>query len=214
MLHRQRADLGRRDLRCTGRPQLRLDGVRRLVGGRIGHGAASQRLAEAGSELLAVEFLADSVALDDDEAGRLDALIGREAGRAGGAFAAAADGRGVIEVTRVDDPRLPFAAMRAAHQPSSFVTPLAVVVYSDDTTTYGGQIRAISARRGAPTVRVGFPEEVDREFALDLRRRKPRGSLPPATLHPRSSRPRESPRKAQGIPMPVSPRRSWQFRGL
>ena len=59
-----------------------------------------------------------AVALDDDEAGGLDALVGREPGRAGGALAAAADRRGVVEVARVHDPRLPLAAMRAAHRPS------------------------------------------------------------------------------------------------
>ena len=58
------------------------------------------------------------VALDDDETSRLDALVGGEPGRAGGALAAPADRRGVVEVPRVDDPGLSFTAMRAAHRPS------------------------------------------------------------------------------------------------
>ena len=76
-----------------------------------GHGPPGQRLAQAGGELVAVELLARAVALDDDEPGRLDALVGREPGGAGGALAPAADRRRVVEVARVDDPGLTFAAL-------------------------------------------------------------------------------------------------------
>ena len=107
-----------RDLAEAGAAELRLDLVRRAVRGVVGDGAPRQGLREAVGELVAVELLAGAVALDDDEAGRLDALVGGEPGAAGGALPAAADRRRLIEVARVHDPRVTGAALRAAHRPS------------------------------------------------------------------------------------------------
>ena len=94
-----------------------------------GHRPTGQRLAQAGGELVAIELLARPVALDDDEPGGLDALVGREAHRAGGALAATADRGGVVEVARVDDPGLALTALGAAHRsPVGRSPPLGVVV--------------------------------------------------------------------------------------
>ena len=77
-----------------------------LLGGAVGHRPAGQRLAQARGELVAVELLARAVALDDDQAGRLDALVGREPRGAGGALAPAADRGRIVEIPGVDDPGL------------------------------------------------------------------------------------------------------------
>ena len=53
-------------------------------------------------------------ALDDRQARRLDALVRREARRAQVALAPTTDG-GIVEVARVDDARVTFPAVRAAH---------------------------------------------------------------------------------------------------
>ena len=81
-----------------------------------GDGPAGQRLAQPADEPVAIEFLAGAVALDDDQPGGLDTLIGREAHRARGALAPAPDGRRIVEVSRVDDAGLPLAALGAAHR--------------------------------------------------------------------------------------------------
>ena len=100
----------------AGRAQLGLDRVGGGLGRAVGDGPAGQRLAQARGEPLAIELLAGPVALDDDEPGGLDPLVGREPHRAGGALAAASDGGRVIEVARVDDAGLPLAALGAAHR--------------------------------------------------------------------------------------------------
>ena len=78
--------------------------------------ATGQGLAKPDCQLVAIELLADAVALDDDEPGGFDPLVRGEPHRTGRALAAAADGGGVIEVSRVDDPGLPLAALGAAHR--------------------------------------------------------------------------------------------------
>ena len=100
----------------AGGAQLGLDRVGGGLGGAVGHGPPGQRLAQAGDEPVAIELLARAVALDDDEPGGLDPLIGREPHRAGGALAPAPDRRRVVEVARVDDAGLPLAALGAAHR--------------------------------------------------------------------------------------------------
>src|SRR4051794_23136673 len=116
--HRQGADVRRRDLRGALGTQLGLDLVGRALGGIVRNRSARQRLAEAGGELFAVELLASAVTLDDDQPGRLDPLVGREAGRARHALAATADCRGIVEVAGVDDPGLAGSAMGTAHRDS------------------------------------------------------------------------------------------------
>src|SRR3954454_5932738 len=69
------AHVSRRHFRHALRPQLGLDLIRRLLGGIGAHGPPRQRLAEARGELLPVELLASTIALDDDETGRLDPLV-------------------------------------------------------------------------------------------------------------------------------------------
>src|SRR6185436_8285454 len=84
----------------------------------VGDGSAGQGLAQAGRELLAIELLAGAVALDDDEASRLDPLVRGEPGRAGRALAPAPDRGRIVEIARVDDPRFALTAMGTAHRPS------------------------------------------------------------------------------------------------
>ena len=95
--------------------QRRLDLVGRPLGRAVGDGSPRQRLAQAGGELVAVELLAGPVALDDDQARRLDPLVGREAGAAGDALPPAPDRRGLVEVARVDDAGVALLARRTAH---------------------------------------------------------------------------------------------------
>src|SRR6185369_5596761 len=80
---------------------------------------------------------ARAVALDDEQTSSLDPLVGRESGAAGRALAAATDGRGVVEVTRIDDARVLLAADGASHTGVGPPLPLAVVVWRDHTTTCG-----------------------------------------------------------------------------
>ena len=87
-----------------------------------GTGRRVSALRSPDDELVAIELLARAVALDDDQPGGLDALVGREPRRAGGALAAAADGGRVVEVARVDDAGLPLAALGAAHRSPVGVT--------------------------------------------------------------------------------------------
>ena len=116
LLHRERADPRRRHLGDAGGAQLGLDRVGGGLGRAVRHGPAGQRLAQPGDEPVAIELLARPVALDDDQPGGLDPLVGREPHRARGAFAPAPDGRRIIEVARVDDAGLPLAALGAAHR--------------------------------------------------------------------------------------------------
>ena len=62
-----------------------------------------------------VELDPTAVALDDGQAGDLDALEGREPGLAGDTLPATPDGRALILVARVDDAGLGLSAGRAAH---------------------------------------------------------------------------------------------------
>src|SRR6476659_7408632 len=130
----ERPDPGRVHLGRAFGAQLGLDLVGGTLGGIIRARATGQRLAEAGGELLAVELLAGPVALDDHEAGRLDPLVGREPGGAGGALAAPADRGRIVEIPGVDDPGLPSPAMWTAHRRSCNLAPPPLVVSPDDTT--------------------------------------------------------------------------------
>ena len=179
LLHRQRADPRRRDLArrrpSAARPRSRRPRPRRAPSGDR---PAGQRLAQAGDELVAVELLARPVALDDDEPGGLDPLVGREPGRAGGALAATADGRGIVEVARVDDAGLPLAALGAAHRSPARLAPLGLVVSTEDTTTWCG---VAGRRRGGPAAGQRAPRPAlrpRRASAIALERRggrSPRG---------------------------------------
>ena len=75
LVHRQRADPGAGHLGRARRAELRLDLVRGALGRIVGDGAPGQRLGQAGRQLVPVELLAGAVALDDDEARGLDALV-------------------------------------------------------------------------------------------------------------------------------------------
>src|SRR5262249_54376772 len=93
--HRELADARRRHLGHAFRPELGLDLVGGRFGGAVRHGPPGQRLAESRGELVAIELLASAIALDDDEARRLDALVGGEAGTACRALAPSPDRGGV-----------------------------------------------------------------------------------------------------------------------
>src|SRR6266508_633536 len=82
LVHGQSPDSRGRDLARAGRPQLGLDLVGGGLGDSVADGATRQRLAQAGGKLVAIELLARAVALDDHQPGRLDPLVGREAGAA------------------------------------------------------------------------------------------------------------------------------------
>ena len=82
----------------------------------VGNGTTGQCLAQTRDETVAIELLARAIALDDDEPGGLDPLIGREPHRARRALAPAPDGGGIVEIPRVDDAGLPLAALGAAHR--------------------------------------------------------------------------------------------------
>ena len=56
-------------------PQVGLDLVGRLLRRAVRHRPSRQRLAQPGGELVAVELLARSVALEDHEAGGFDPLV-------------------------------------------------------------------------------------------------------------------------------------------
>src|SRR5262245_18376118 len=133
--HRELAHLRGLHLGHALAAELGLDLVRRLLGGAVQHWPARQRLPKPVRELVAVELLARAVALDDKEARGLDALVRGEPGAAGGALAPRVDGRRVVEVTRVDDPRVALAADGTSHPVSSLPAPLLVVVREDDTTS-------------------------------------------------------------------------------
>ena len=112
-------------------------------GGAVGDRPTGQRLAQPGHEPLAIELLARAVALDDDQPGRLDALVGGEPERAGGALPAAPDRGRIIEVARVDDAGLPLAALGAAHGSPARLTPQGLVVCREDTTRWCGRMAPI-----------------------------------------------------------------------
>ena len=96
----------------------RLDLVGRLFGGTIAERPPRQGLATAVRELVAIEFLAGAVALDDEEAGGLDALVGRESGAARGALAAPANGRGASRSREIHDPGVSLTADGTSHPAS------------------------------------------------------------------------------------------------
>src|SRR6478735_12200990 len=148
LLHRQRADAGRRDLGDAGGTQLGFDGVGGGFGGPVRDGPAGQGFAETGNEPVAIELLAHAIALDDDEPGGFDPLIGREPHRAGGALAPASDGGGIVEIPRVDDAGLPLAALGAAHRTPVSRAPLGIVVSTEDTTRWCGVARRCRGARG------------------------------------------------------------------
>ena len=77
-------------------------------------------LREPVGELVAVELLARAVALDHDQARGLDTLVGGEPRRARRALPPAPDRRRLVEVAGVDDARVTGAALRTAHEPSSW----------------------------------------------------------------------------------------------
>ena len=138
-VHRERPDARGLGSRTGPTPRSSLSiGVRGTFRGVVGDGAPGQRLRQAGRQLVPVELLARAVALDDDQARGLDALVGREAGRAGRALPAPPDGGRLVEVARVHHARVPGAALRAAHRParsSSHHYPL--WCHAEDTTTCG-----------------------------------------------------------------------------
>src|SRR6187200_2238566 len=141
LLHGQRADARRRDLGHAGGAQLGFDGVGGCFGGAVRHGPPGQGLAQTGDKSIAVELLADAVALDDDEPRGLDPLIGREPHRTRRALAPASDGCGIVEIPRVDDAGLPLAALGAAHRTPVSLAPLGIVVSTEDTTRWCGVAR-------------------------------------------------------------------------
>ena len=98
------------------RAEVRLDGVRRVIRRARRDRPTGERLLDACRHLGPVEVLAQAAALDDREARRLDALVGREPRAAAGALASSADGS-VIKVAGVHDPGVTFAAVGAAHGP-------------------------------------------------------------------------------------------------
>jgi ferredoxin len=85
-------------------------------------------------EPVTVELLARPIALDDDQPGGLDALVGREPGGTGGALATTADRGRIVEIPGVDDPGLAGPAMWTAHRRSCNLAPPPLVVSPDDTT--------------------------------------------------------------------------------
>ncbi len=89
-----------------------VDDVLHLGGGDVALLAGVQ---QAGEDLLAVEFLAAAVLLDDHVGDFVDALVGGEALVAALALAAAADGVGFLAFAGVDDPVLGKSAIRAFH---------------------------------------------------------------------------------------------------
>src|SRR4029079_11670520 len=116
LLHGERPDPRRGHLGDAGGAELGLDRVGGRFGGAVRNGPPGQRLAQPRHEPVAIEFLARPVALDDDEPGGLDPLVRREPHGTRGALAAAADGRRIVEVARVDDAGLPLTALGAAHR--------------------------------------------------------------------------------------------------
>src|SRR3990172_2640670 len=98
LLHGQLPHPRAGDLGDAAAAQLGLDLVGRLLGRRIGHGAAGQRLAQAGRQLVTIELLAAPVTLGDDEARRLGPLVRREPDAADGALPAPPDRAPVVEV--------------------------------------------------------------------------------------------------------------------
>jgi len=114
LVHGRLADDPRRDLGRATRAQGSLDLFGRLLR-RVGRDRPpGERLGQARRKLVAIELLAPTVALEHGQAGRLYALVGREARRAQVALASAPD-RGVVDVARIDDARVTFPAVRAAH---------------------------------------------------------------------------------------------------
>src|SRR5664280_1892631 len=120
LVHRQLADPCRLDLRGAARAERGLDLVDCPFSGALGDRPPGERLAEPGSELFAIKLLANPVALDHDEPGRLDPLVRREARPAGQAFAPPADRGRIVEVAGVHHPRVTGLALRAVHQPVSY----------------------------------------------------------------------------------------------
>src|SRR4051794_10499536 len=116
LLHGQRSDAGRRHLGDPSGTKLGLDGIGGLLRGAFRDRSARQRLTEAGHKPITIEFLPRPVTLHDDQPGGLDTLVGGEPHRTCCALAPAADRRRIVEVARVDDPRLPLTALRAAHR--------------------------------------------------------------------------------------------------
>ena len=96
----------------------------------VRHGPARERLAQAVGELVAIELLARAVTLDDQQARRLDSLVGRESGAARRALAPAANGRGVVEVARIDHPGVSLTTDWTSHRYSILLAPLWVVVFA------------------------------------------------------------------------------------
>src|ERR1035437_10047362 len=137
-LHCQRADPLRGHLGDTGRAQLDLDRIGGLLGRLIGDGPPREGLAQAAGQLVPVELLATTVALDHDQAGSLGPLVGGEAHAARGTLAPAPDRGGVIEVTRVDDTRLAVAALWTAHPAPCCCDHNGLWYPPNDTTRYGG----------------------------------------------------------------------------
>src|SRR5215203_112386 len=115
-LHDEGADLLGRDLPVLALVEHRFglidDRLQLLQGDR----PLLARLEQAAEELLAAELLARAVVLDDHVGDILDLLVGGEAPAAAQALAAAADGRAVAALPRVDHPVAVFGAKGAPHR--------------------------------------------------------------------------------------------------
>ena len=68
------------------------------------------------TDLRAVEFLSQAAALDHGQARRFDALVSGETGVAGRALPAPTNS-GVVQIARIHDPCVAFAACGATHDP-------------------------------------------------------------------------------------------------
>src|SRR3954452_14352030 len=94
----------------------RLDPVERLVDLDVGHGPPGQGLPDPGLELVAVPRLSGAVALDQDEADVLDALVGGEPPAAGAAVPTAPDRLAGVGRARIHHTVVVDTTPRAAHR--------------------------------------------------------------------------------------------------
>src|SRR5215471_14513659 len=121
MLHHGLADRFRAHLVLAETFELAHDLRHHLLDSLGIHRSFAQRDLHRSHQLVAIEWHAPSVALDDDELAQLHALEGGEAEIAGEAHPPAADGGGILGRTRILDLGIEAPAIRTAHGPNSGV---------------------------------------------------------------------------------------------
>src|SRR5687767_923089 len=127
VLHHEIAQLEGRDLLLRPLVQPRLDVGHHVVDRLHAHRALLARFEDGAAELLAVEGLTATVALDDVREDVLDVLVGRIAAMTFQAFAAPPDELPFPAYARVDDPIFRVTAEGAFHRACSPFTPVTYV---------------------------------------------------------------------------------------